>query len=281
VRPRRRLGLIAAGIVLAAVLLGGLGVWAYVEYGSGAWYQDLGRPAPVAADPAPPVPADDAVVAAPDPPAPPEPRFSPADIRNYVNSYDGGGCFFAVAASVGEERAELVAYASRSEAFETLRDAFRQRFGFDAAVELRQVSEPQCVVVDALSRLAGDGARQPVLTLNKKALRSGETLQGTVSGLHGRHLAVMMLDNYGFMHNLAGFTTREDDVVRLEMRLHRQNPADSEPQLIFTVASAAPLQSLDVGQLTPARQVIPALLEEIAATPAGLGTAIGYFSFGG
>jgi serine/threonine protein kinase, bacterial len=54
-RPRRRPRPIAAGIALAAILLGGLAAWAYVEYGLGAWIHDTSRLAPVA-DP-PPVPA--------------------------------------------------------------------------------------------------------------------------------------------------------------------------------------------------------------------------------
>jgi serine/threonine-protein kinase len=324
-KAKSRPGLIAGGIALAAILLAGVGGWAYVEYWSGAWYEDQSRTDAVVAEPQPPRPATDESVAAtepqppppatdespaatePEPPPPatdespaatePEPSppaavetpaatepepppFTLADIRSYVNSYDGGSCFFAFPAQIGDRRAEIIGYGNRREDFDALRAAFQQRFGFEAAIELRQVSEPQCIVVEALGKLTTQGAQPPVLDLNQGILRSGETLQGTVSGFGGRHLAVVMLDNYGFVHNLAGFVTRDDDVVRFNIPLHLQNPMDFEPQLVVSVASAEPLRSLDLEQYVAASDLISSLLEEIASKPEGLATTVGYFKFG-
>jgi eukaryotic-like serine/threonine-protein kinase len=289
-KPKSKIRLIASAIALVAILLAGVGGWAYVEFWSGDWYQDQARVEPEVAVPEP-TPQDDEIVAEPEPPAeddeiiaepaPPGPRFTAADVRDYVAGYDGGSCFFAFPADVGDSHAAIIGYGNQRAPFDALRNSFQQRFGFEAAIELRSVADDQCVVVEALGRLTTEGTRQVAIDLSHGVVRSGRSLSGTISGLGERQLALVMLDNFGFLHNLSGYVTREGGSASFEIQeMSTANPMDFQPQLILSVASAEPLQSLALAQSVPARELLPSLLEEIAGKPEGLATAVGYFMFG-
>jgi serine/threonine-protein kinase len=294
-----RAGPIAVAIAVAAVLLLGVGGWAYVEFFSGAWYQD--EP-PVAADSEPPgevaeepeqPPADEEAATAPEPPAgdqqaaiapePPAPSFTSADIQAHVAGFDGGNCFFAFPDRIGDGRAEVIGYGNQRQPFDALRDGFAQRFGFDAAIEMRAVTDDQCAVVEALDELNTRGDNSVGIDLSRGVVRSGSSLSGTISGLGDRHLGLLMLDNFGFVHNLRNYATvnKDNGTATFEINgLSTANPMEFQPQLVLSIASEEPLRALDLEQPAPASQVLPALLEEVAAKPEGLATAVGYFKFG-
>jgi hypothetical protein len=148
-------------------------------------------------------------------------------------------------------------------------------------MEMRSVTDDQCVVVEALGQLTSQAATPVSLDLSHGVLRSGRSLSGTISGLGDRHLALLMLDNFGFVHSLDGYLVREAGTARFEIKeMTTANQMDFQPQLILSVASAEPLQSLALQQSLPARELFPALLREIAGKPEDLSTAVGYFMFG-
>lgn len=296
-KPKSKAGLVAGGIALAAILLAGVGGWAYVEFWSGEPYQDQSLTDPVetdppppgqaavdpalpsqaATDPKPPAEVDEAIA----PPPPPGIRFTAAEVRDYVNGYDGGRCFYAFPADVGEASAEIIGYGNERAPFDALRDAFNGRFGFDPAIEMRNVTDDQCPVVEALGRFNPGGARQVGLDLSHGVLRSGKTLSGTISGVDGRKLSLLMLDNFGVVHNLNGYVKQYQGDATFEIReMSTASQMDFQPQLILSFASAEPLRSLDLKQSMPASDFLSPLLKEIEDNPEGLAAAVGYFKFG-
>jgi eukaryotic-like serine/threonine-protein kinase len=264
-------------IAMTSLLLAGVGGWAYVEYWSGTWYEAEERVvAPIAEAELPTI--DEEIIATPEPP---EVLFTAADIRDYVTSYDGGSCFFAHPVNVGDRSAEVIGYGNQRRAFDAMRNAFQARFGFDATIEMRNVTDDQCVMVDALDKLAGQGAAPVGLDLSHGVVRSGSSLSGTISGLGERHLALVMLDNFGFVHNLESYVTEGDGGASFAIeQMSTANPMDFQPQLILSVASAEPLEALDLQQSVPASEFLPTLLDEIADRPDGLASTVGYFMFG-
>jgi eukaryotic-like serine/threonine-protein kinase len=272
-KPKSRAGLIAAALAVTAVLVAAVGGWAYVEYWSTPYVTAEAEPE-VIPDPVPQEPE-------PQEPEPQEPSFTEADVRDHVNSHDGGDCYFAFPADVGDGRAEIVGYGNQRAPFDALRESFRARFGFDAAIDVRTISDDQCVMVDALGNLSPAGATPVALDLSHSVLRSGGSLSGTISGLGDRHLSVLMVDNFGFVHDLAGYVTRDEGTASFEIdQMTTASEMDFEPQLVLAIASAEPLQSLDLAQSLPANELVPSLLEELAGNPEGLATDIGYFKFG-
>jgi eukaryotic-like serine/threonine-protein kinase len=307
-KGKSRAGLIAGGLAVTAFLVAAVGGWIYVEYWSTPYLTaDADSPAivdevdsqpetqetdtaePETSEPETPEPeTPERETAEPEPPAPEppepelsEPRFTQADIRDHVNSHDGGDCYFAFPADVGDSHAEIVGYGNQRAPFDALRDSLRTRFGFDAAIDVRNVSDDQCVMVEALGKLAAAGAAPLALDLSHSVLRSGGSLSGTISGLGERHLSLLMLDNFGFVHDLAGYVTRDEGTASFEIdEMTTASQMDFQPQLVLSIASSEPLQSLDLAQSLPANELVPSLLEEIASEPEGLATDIGYFKFG-
>ncbi|HUE46339.1 MAG TPA: protein kinase [Aestuariivirgaceae bacterium] len=282
-KKKSRAGLIAAALAVTAVLVAAIGGWAYVEYWSTPYVTAEAEPE-VVPDPEPQEPEpQEPETQEPEPqePEPQEPRFTEADVRDHVNGHDGGDCYFAFPADVGDGRAEIVGYGNQRAPFDALRDSFRARFGFDAAVDVRNVSDDQCVMVDALGSLAAAGAAPVALDLSHSVLRSGGSLSGTISGLGDRHLSLLMVDNFGFVHDLAGYVTRDEGTASFEIdEMSTASEMDFQPQLVLSIASAEPLQSLDLAQSLPASDLVPSLLDEIAGEPDGIATDIGYFKFG-
>jgi eukaryotic-like serine/threonine-protein kinase len=208
-KRKSRAGLIAAALAVAAVLVAAVGGWAYVEYWSAPYVTAEMEPE-VIPDPEP-------QVTEPQEPVVQEPRFTEADVRDHVNAHDGGDCYFAFPADVGDRHAEIVGYGNQRTPFDALRDSFRARFGFDAAIDVRTVSDDQCVMVEALGNLSPAGAAPVALDLSHSLLRSGGSLSGTISGLGERHLSLLMVDNFGFVHDLAGYVTRNEGTASFEI----------------------------------------------------------------
>jgi eukaryotic-like serine/threonine-protein kinase len=272
-KSKSRAGLIAGGLAVTAFLVAAVGGWAYVEYWSTPYVTAEAEPE-VIPDPEPREPE-------PQQPELQEPSFTEADLRSHVNSHDGGNCYFAFPAVVGDNRAEIVGYGNQRAPFDALRNSLRARFGFDAAIDVRNVSDDQCVMVEALGSLAAAGTAPVALDLSHSVLRSGGSLSGTISGLGDRHLSLLMVDNFGFVHDLAGYVTRDEGTASFEIdEMTTASQMDFQPQLVLSIASAEPLQSLDLAQSLPASDLVPSLLEEIASGAEGLATDIGYFKFG-
>ena len=307
-KRKSRAGLIAGGLAVTAFLVAAVGGWAYVEWSDTPFLtaepdapaivdETVNQPetsvaeTPEAETPEAETPVTEAREPEPPEPEPPEPetpepevsepRFTEADIRDHVNSHDGGNCYFAFPAEIGDGRAEIVGYGNQRTPFDALRNSLRERFGFDAAIDLRSVSDDQCVMVEALDRLATADASPVNLDLSHSVLRSGGSLSGTISGLGERHLSLLMLDNFGFVHDLAGYVTENEGTATFEIeQMTTASQMDFQPQLVLSIASAEPLQSLDLAQSLPASELLPGLLEEIASESEGLATDIGYFKFG-
>jgi eukaryotic-like serine/threonine-protein kinase len=287
-KRKSRAGLIAGGLAMTAVLIAAVGGWAYVEYWSAPYVTAEVEPeiipVPEPQDPAAQEPGtQEPGTQEPEIQEPEilEPSFTEADLREHVSSHDGGACYFAFPADVGDGQAEIVGYGNQRAPFDALRDSLRARFGFDAAIDVRTVSDHQCVMVEAFARLAAADAAPVALDLSHSVLRSGGSLSGTISGLGNRHLSVLMVDNFGFVHDLGGYVTRDEGTASFEIgELTTASQMDFQPQLVLSIASAEPLQSLDLAQSLPASDLVPSLLEEIASGADGLATDIGYFKFG-
>jgi hypothetical protein len=265
------LGLFLASCSLAAVLLIGVGGWYYVENWSREWRE--ARPLPVAdADATPPVSDPE-----------PSPRRA-AEMVDFVRSYEGGDCLWAVPRELEEDQVAIIGL-GRQEPIEKLLFDFKDRFGVEPAMQVQPVMEAQCIVVGALHRLIRDGSGRLALELNRHAVQSGQVLSGTVSGLGALHIEILLVDHQGLVFNISrlpgDLTERQGDDVTFAVTLEGQ-PARPAPQLIVSLASDAPLRSLAEpwqDGFIPAGDLIPSLLDEVGSRPDGISATTGYFTF--
>jgi serine/threonine-protein kinase len=199
-------------------------------------------------------------------------------IRRYVEQYDGGECFFVAPVAVGEQRVTIEGFGASLQPFHGLDEAFQRDIGFSADIGVRQVTSPQCPAITLLGRLRDERARAPRLDLDKVALRSGETLSGTVERFGSRHVELLLVTDRGTVQNVSNLLKPGIDAKTFSIGLQqRPDATGSLPQLLVAVASPRPLQILQSGQPTGADQLFPALLNEATRSGQTLGVTARYF----
>jgi serine/threonine-protein kinase len=199
-------------------------------------------------------------------------------IRRYVERYDGGECFFVTPIAVGEQRVTIEGLGAALQPFHGLDEAFQREIGFSPDIGVRQVTPPQCPAITLLGRLREDRARAPRLDLDKVALRSGETLSGTVERFGSRHIELLLVTDRGTVQNVSNLLKPGIDAKSFSIGLQqRPDATGSLPQLLVVVASPRPLQTLQSGQPAGADQLFPALLSEATRSGQTLGVTARYF----
>jgi serine/threonine-protein kinase len=198
-------------------------------------------------------------------------------ITRFINSYDGGDCFFVLPVAVGERAASIEGYGSSLGPFQMFDSAFRESNGFEADIGLHQVTPPQCPAVAFLNQYRGQRALAPRLEIGETKLRSGETLSGTIDGYGNRHLELLLVSDDGSVLNISRLVKPRGDGVAFNLRLQLATTTGSQPQLLIAVASARPLAALQISQPANAAPLFSAAIAEAARTGQTLAAAARYF----
>jgi hypothetical protein len=203
-------------------------------------------------------------------------------IVRYVNSYQGGDCFFA-AVPVADGHAGIDAYAATVAPFEAFQSDFKRANGFDAAINPQRISQPQCAAISFLSRLRGSPGSGPRLDNVAASLRSGTALSGAVGGAGDRHVELLLIADDGLVYNITSLLmpgTGERKTFSLGIRL--AEPGAPRPQLIIAVASSVPLAAFKppqaaLGTLGAADEVFPRAVNEARQSGQLLNASVKYF----
>jgi serine/threonine-protein kinase len=290
-------GLVFAILAIAVVAAGAAGGWYYVNNFLYPPRQEAPRPPkpdePVIAE-KPAKPPEDQQAALPLPaelPKPPKPADivgKAAQIIMFVDRYEGGNCFYVTpGASVSDTAASIVAYSDAQEPAAKFEKDFLGKFGFEPDIRLSLVSDQQCPVIQALRKLTPQPASRTVLQLNADRLPSGRSLEGSISGIDGRKVELLFIDNEGSVQNLRRFIKGADNdktfrfrVDDAQQKLDPKKPNDFLPMLILAVASAQPIPSL--ASLEPAQlsDLLPKLIEDMAKAD-NAATTTAYFKLVG
>jgi serine/threonine protein kinase len=229
--------------------------------------------APTQAEPSltPPTKQDNTQVAALQPPG-----SRAEQIQRYINQYDGGECFFISPAAVSANAAQIDGYGASGSPFQVLDDAFKRANGFEANIEVRQVTSAQCPAITFLGRLRNERARAPRIQVGQTNLRSGEALAGSIDGVGNNTVQLLLVSDEGEVQDVSALLKPAGDSKTFNMRMQRTGAAGAQPQLLVAVSSARPLESLKGAQSTPADQLFPLALTEAARTGQAIGAAIRY-----
>jgi len=273
-----------AAIVLLGVA-GGAGVVGYRYY--------AGQPAVVAARPTAPdfAPQDGSPArlgaSSPDSPAGSssagEPGSAPpvsdrtAKIRQYVEQYNGGECFFVAPVAIGEAAAALEGFGASTRPFDALDAAFRRAQGFEASIGVRQVTEAQCPAITFLRRMHRGDARPPRLQIDSVRVENGETLTGTVEDIAGRNVELLLVSDGGTVQNVSNLLKPAIDAKAFNIGMRRAGLSGSQPQLLLAVATAQPLQALHPAGALDAARFFPAVIAEAETSRQIVSVAARYF----
>jgi serine/threonine-protein kinase len=252
-----------------------------------------------AAPPPPPLPIAPSVPKAPPPlaPAPSAAGAIPAEgsplsaqltddtarrLVRYVNSYQGGDCFFA--APVADGHAGIDAYAATVAPFEAFQSEFKRANGFNAVINPQRISQPQCAAISFLSRLRGSPGSGPHLDNIAASVRSGTALSGAVGGAGGRHLELLLIADDGLVYNITSLLMPgAGDSKTFTLGIRLAEAGAPRPQLIIAVASSAPLAAFKPPQtalgttLGAADEVFPRAVNEARQSGQLLNASVKYF----
>ena len=231
------------------------------------------RPQP----PQPPQPNVDDLVRPPVPP--PVPPIAPVErIRQYLERYDGGDCFFIVPIAIGEKHAAIEGLGASLQPFNKFDDAFKRDIGFSPDIGLRQVTQQQCPAVTFLGRLKQDRTRAPRLGIDKVRIKGGDVISGTIDRFGSRNVELLLVADNGTVQNVSNLLKPGIDAKTFNIGLQASGDATgSQPQLLLAVATAQPLAALRPAQPAAGQQLFPAVLEEASRTRQTLSVDAKYF----
>ena len=236
-----------------AAIAGGLAV--LVVGGVGAFMMISPSAPPARIDPLP-VPA---IVSPPpvQPSTPPVAGFQPlpqgmgislADqaerIVNYVRYYDGDPCLYIRPIDVTARSASVFALARSPDAVRAFQQDFSAVNGFDPVISTAQVLASQCAVVGFLQQIDGKLDSQLIAVMAKPRLRAGERARLTISGVAGRSVAVLVIDEDGSWRNLSSDLNQSGSTTVLDARLDDGGQARPALKVLITVISPQPLAGL-------------------------------------
>jgi len=197
-------------------------------------------------------------------------------ITRYINSYDGGDCFFVTPNSVTASAARIDGYGANAAPFQRLDDAFKSTHGFEADIDVRQVTAAQCPALSFVGRLRHQRERAPQLLLGQTSLRSGQALTGSVQAGGNRSVQLLLVSEEGAVQDLSGLLKRAGDGYTFNLRMQRSGAQGAQPQLLLAVSSERPLETIK-GAQSLADQVFPLASVEVARSGQSVGATVRYF----
>jgi hypothetical protein len=211
-------------------------------------------------------------------PIPSAPKLAAADIRRYVEQYDGGNCFFVAPTAISDHAAVIEGFGSSTRPFTAFDGEFQRKTGFEADIGVRQVTEPQCPAITFLARLRDQSAQAPHLDIDRESLRNGDVLNGTVDRYGTRNVDLILVSDAGTVQNVSNLLKPGTDAKTFNIGMRRtEGVAGRQPQLLVAVASTAPIEALRPARPAEAEQVFSRALDDAARSGTSLSAMARYF----
>jgi Protein kinase domain len=198
-------------------------------------------------------------------------------IKQFVEQYDGGECFFVTPLAIGEAAATLEGFGASTRPFEALDSAFRRGQGFEPAIGVRQVTPAQCPAITFLSRVRRERSRAPRLQIDSIRLQNGETLSGTIDGFDNRNIDLVIVSDGGTVQNISHLLRPGLDARIFNIGMRRDALSGSQPQILIAIATPKPFESLRPVGPREAGQFFTAVLAEADRTRQSVSAAARYF----
>ncbi|MDR3494058.1 MAG: protein kinase [Ancalomicrobiaceae bacterium] len=217
------------------------------------------------------------------PDAPPKPAVRLGDLRavdmiRFLADYQGGPCFFVNPIVVADNQVVTEGYGRSIVPFEHLDADFRLKAGFEADIRLRQVTEPQCPVVDFLGKTHIDGPSKTRIEVLNSTVKVGDPIVGEASAPAGFQVAVLLVADDGSAKVLARSERPDGAPVQFDAPAERFTDGDGKPGLVVAITSPQPLQSLAVVGPQPAATLIEAVKREAQGRGDRLASAAQYLA---
>lgn len=165
-------------------------------------------------------------------------------IQQFVNSYDGGECFFVEPVAVVEGNTTLEGYSRSAAPFEALDSDFKRANGFEALVGYHMVTPQQCAAISFIGQLRSHRDSAPRLDVSAGNLRSSGSVSGTVAGFGNRNVELLMVDHEGNVMSLTSQLKGDGDARSFTINVQRGDAGPSKLQLLLALVTTRPLETL-------------------------------------
>ncbi len=213
----------------------------------------------------------------------PIPTRPPTDLRQrtteFLDTYDGGGCFFVGHVTIQDGEAWIEGLGTSRTPFDALYSEFVRKFGGDPTIAWGVVTPEQCPAVNFLSRTKNEPVAAPRLDIDATALPDGGLrITGSIAEFADRSVELMLISDDGIVSKPMEPLQQSGKTKTFAFRL-RKEKVDAPPgQLLLAVASSKPLQALKLPpDGLPAEQVFTRLLAEKLQTGQTVNVGWRYF----
>ncbi len=213
-------------------------------------------------------------------PTPKDPSSRVVQVRNFVERYDGGDCFFVVPIAVGQGAAIVEGYGASTGRFQAFVDGFKREQGFEPSLGIRQITQEQCPAVRFLSQLHDDHSRAPRIILEATDVKNGETLSGTIENFANGALELLLVTDGGQIRNLSSLLKPGLDSMSFSIGM-QSGDNSVRPQLLLALTFSQSLSFLKQPQLGTADEFFNKLLSEVRRNNVTVASAVRYFKLGG
>jgi serine/threonine-protein kinase len=207
---------------------------------------------------------------------PPQAAGRIAQIERYIAQYKGGDCFLITPNSVAANAARIDGYGRDQAPIMVLDEAFKQANGFEADIEVRQVTAPQCPALTLLARLRAERGGGPRLQIGETNLKSGQALTGSIEGVGNDNVQLLLVSDDGQVQDLSPLLKPAGDARTFNLRMQRVGAPGAQPQLLLAFVSARPLETLRDAK-SSADQLFPLAQVEVTRSGQSVGAAVRYF----
>jgi serine/threonine-protein kinase len=176
---------------------------------------------------------------------PPAPTSPEEKAKAFIASFDGGECFLIEPLPGATKPHEYQAVGRAIEPFRRFDSAYRREVGVEADLTVAPITAEQCPALDLIRLAPSDGRQPPRLRLQNYEVGQGQPLLGTISGLQGRRLYLILVDNDGLVHRLETKADPSGDSATFSVPLTADASSIGPMQMLLAIASYKPIPALD------------------------------------
>jgi serine/threonine-protein kinase len=191
-------------------------------------------------------------------------------IASFLNSYDGGDCFLIVPLNIAGGDTQIEVYGGSRAPLTALDGEFARENGFRAGISWRQVTEAQCGALNFVRRLRNQSSTARRLDMRTEPLAGGPVQSGTVGGLGGDNLELLLVGADGRVEKLRSLLPPSGQA-------RRNSQGVAQPQLLVAVVSGLPIEALKPAVLDKADRLFGVIFAETQQANNTVNAAVKYF----
>jgi serine/threonine-protein kinase len=209
-----------------------------------------------AAPPASPAPSETG-------PSPAAPVSAEDKAKAFVASFDGGECFLIEPLPGATKPHEYQAVGRAIEPFRRFDSAYKREVGVEADLTVAPITAEQCPALDLVRLAAPAGQKPPRLMLKNYEVGPGHPLMGMISGLEGRRLYLILVDNDGVVHRLETKAGATGDSATFSVPLIADTNSVGPMQMLLAVVSDKPIPDLDTLHSANLKLIASRLVDDV------------------